>query len=342
MTMSDFDFTPVMMPDPKTPVSFNELFKSMNDIADEKPPFIGCFYSDPGAGKSTAALELLQRIVPQDKKILYVYTAQNWASIQNFPELKRRVKAIQFKKWEQLEAISDLINNKEMMEKTNIGGIVFDEFNTMVEGVLDHLTQHRAATFNAGKKQYNKQGQEMFKDPHSPEWPEYGSVKTRIIEVMTAITSADIHAVFTAHTRMQKKRTQWEPDIFDTGAQAFMRSLHSLYFIDVDDTDTGKIKRTFILEPAGNRTAKNRIGHMGRTAKVVKEIADAYHAWGDWGDQGMLADMGEFKPEPVAKAIEAAPVAEPEKESVVKEKDSVPQKEQEEEKSDTDFGDLFD
>lgn len=341
--MSDFDFTPVMVPDPKSPVSFNELFASMNDIADEKPPFIGCFYSDPGAGKSTAALELLQRIVPQDKKILYVYTAQNWASIQNFPELKRRVKAIQFKKWEQLEAISDLINNKAMMEKTNIGGIVFDEFNTMVEGVLDSLTQHRAATFNSGKKQYNKQGQEMFKDPHTPEWPEYGSVKTRIIEVMTAITSSNIQAVFTAHTRMQKKRTQWEPDIFDTGAQAFMRALHSLYFIDVDDTDTGKIKRTFILEPAGNRTAKNRIGHIGRTAKTVKEIADAYNVWGDWDDQGMLADMGEFKPVTVEKPIETAP-AETEINLVEarEAQDSVPQREQEEEKSDSDFGDLFD
>lgn len=333
--MSDFDFTPVMTPDPKTPVSFNELFASMNDIADEKPPFIGCFYSPPGAGKSTAALELLQRIVPQDQKILYVYTAQNWASIQNFPELKRRVKAIQFTKWEQLEAISDLINNEAMMEKTKIGGIVFDEFNTMVEVVLDSLTQHRAATFNAGKKQYTKQGQEMFKDPHTPEWPEYGSVKTRIVEVMTAITSANIHAVFTAHTRLQKKRTQWEPDIYDTGAQAFMRALHSLYFIDVDDNESGSIKRKFLLEPAGNRTAKNRIGKMGRTANTVKEIADAYHAWGDWGDQGMLADMGEFKPKAIESPIEA-PVAEPEKE-----KNSVPQREQEEEKPSIDLDNLF-
>ena len=320
--MSDFEFTPVSTPDPKSPISFNDLFASMNDIADEKPPFLGCFYSNPGAGKTTAAMELMQRIVPQDQKIIYVCTAQNWASLQNFPELKRRVKKIQYERWEQLEAISDLINNEAAMKKANIGGIVFDEFNTMVENVLDALTQHRAATFNSGPKQY-RNGQELFKDPHTPEWPEYGSVKTRIIEVMTAITSANIHAIFTAHTRMQKKRTQWEPDIFDTGAQAFMRALHSLYYIDMDDMENGKSKRAFILEPAGNRTAKNRIGKMGNTAKSVKEIAEAYAKWGDWDDQGMLADMVEVKPKTVETPIETAPV-EP-----VKEKDSVPQKEQE-------------
>lgn len=321
--MSDFDYTPVTVPDAKSPVSFSELFSSMMDISNEKPAFIGCFYSNPGAGKTTAALELAQRIVPQDKKIIYVYTAQNWSSLQNFPELKRRVKAIQFTKWEQLEAISDLIQNQTMLEKAGIGGIVFDEFNTMVEHILDQLTQHRAHTVNSGPIQTNKQGQRIYKDPHTPEWPEYGSVKTRIIEVMNSITSTNIHAFFTAHTRLQKKRTQWEPDIFDTGAQAFMRAIHSLYFIEAED-DGGKMKRTFLLEPSGNRTAKNRIGHMGHTASSVREIAEAYNNWGDWDDQGLLADMGELQPVPVDIAVETKK----EIEAAIIEESPAPQKEQ--------------
>lgn len=345
MMMSDFEFTPVTQPDPTSPVSFMDLFKSMNNIAEEKPPFIGCLYSEPGAGKSTAAIELAQRLTPPDQKILYVYTAQNWASIQNFPELKNRVKAIQFTKWEQLEAIGDLINNEAMMEKTKIGAVVFDEFNTMVETVLDLLTQHRASIANTGPKMYSdKTKREIFKDPHTPEWPEYGSVKTRIIEIMTAITSANIHAIFTAHTRMQKKRTRWEPDIFDTGAQAFMRALHSLYFIEADDDDANT-KRTFLLQPAGNRTAKNRIGQMGKTAKNVKEIADAYHVWGDWGDQGMLSDLGEIPDRKAAvpvKAIEPPVETEINLVEASEVQDSLPQKEEEAEKPDLNLDSLFD
>lgn len=316
--MSDFDYTPVQVPDPVSPVSMNELLNSMMDLGDntEKPPFVGCLYSEPGAGKTTAAMELAQRLIEPGQRIVYVYTAQNWASLQNFPELKRNVKAIQFTKWEQLEAIGDLINDKPLMDKLKIGAVIFDEFNTMVETILDKLTQHRASTFNAGSPQFTKQGVRMFKDPHTPEWPEYGSVKTRIIDIMTSITSAKIHAIFTAHTRLQKKRTRWEPDIYDTGAQAFMRAMHSLYFIEAEEMDSGRIKRTFLLEPSGNRTAKNRIGHMGPTANSVKEIAQAYAEWGDWDDQGMLSDLGELKPAPVViadetpKEIEQAIVAE--------------------------------
>jgi hypothetical protein len=285
--MGDFDYTKVGVPDAPEPFSVVDLLKSMSSLEDKtRPAFVGGFFGDPGTRKTTRTMEVAQAITPQDKKILYIYTGQGWSTLQNFPELKRRVTAMPYIRREQLETLFATLMNPAMKEKLNFGAIVFDEINRMQDMDTDKLTQHRAHLVNsAPRKAKDKFGQDVYKDPWTPEWPEYNTTKVKMIGLINdALTLEDMHFFFVCHTRFQKGTGMIEPDFPEKTGAAFISMVHSLYYCKkVDVMEGGKLVTKYPIELDGTAqtVSKNRIGGLPNEVSSTKEIVDAYNKWGN-------------------------------------------------------------
>lgn len=284
-----FEYTKVGQADAPEPFSIADLFGSMSDLdLDTDAPFVGCFYGDPGTRKTTRTVELAQAILPAGKKILYVYTGQGWTTLKNFPELqygkdgKKNIKAMPFIRYEQIETLRATLMNPEMREKMNIGAVIFDEYNRMQDMDTDQLTRHRARLVNEGTKTIrDKNGQEVYKDPDTPEWPEYNTTKLRLINLLNDIfTIQDTHFFFVCHTRFQKATGMIEPDFPEKTGAALISMVHSMYLCKKDTALDGTTSFPIELVGTDRTVSKNRIGGLPNVVFDTKVIAEAYNKWG--------------------------------------------------------------
>jgi hypothetical protein len=305
--MGEFDYTKVGRPDAMEPFSLTDLFASMTDMEDEYAAFVGCLYGDPGTRKTVTAMKLAQRITPVGKKILYIYTGQGWSSLKNHKEqnLMARTKKMPFIRYEQIETLQAVLRNPVMREKMNIGTIVFDEYNRMQDMDIDTLTKHRAELVAKDRK---------YKDPDTPEWPEYNTTKVRMINLMNDILSLDdINVIFLCHTRLQKKTGKIEPDFPNATASAFISMVHSIYYTGKEDVVVnGKIETRFPIElVSGEETvSKNRIGGLPTKVYDIDLVADAFIAWNADVMAKREKESSTGGETPIVEAVEAAPVVE--------------------------------
>jgi hypothetical protein len=268
----EFDYEKPTAPILRKEYDMAALLGSMVDMEDEEAPFIGGIYGDAGSGKTYTTMELAQRMTPPDMKIVYVFTGQGWTSLKNDPRLMQRVKKMQYVDFDQIRALCESLRNPKFRELTKIGAVVFDEFNTMFDLNVELITNINSINIMRDKGKY--------KDPDTPEWPEYNTGKNHMINLMNdVLATPDINFYFVCHPRMGKKSYKIEPDFFDKASQAFLRNLHSLYYLSVDDS-TGKVERRIMLQGNDQITAKNRIApeKLGQYS-TTKEISDAFKVW---------------------------------------------------------------
>ena len=80
-------------PLPKPPArAINDILASMEDLDAKHVPALISIFGDQGTGKTVTAMKFMQAIVPPEKKIVYLDSANNWVSLMNHPELMKRVK----------------------------------------------------------------------------------------------------------------------------------------------------------------------------------------------------------------------------------------------------------
>ena len=284
MADSDFfDYVKVGQADNMEPFSMEDVLKLMSPMKSEEASFVGSFFGPPGTRKTVRTMELAQAITPADQKILYVYTGQGWTSLMNFPHLMERTIKMPFVRYEQIETLRNILLNKALREQLKIGAVIFDEYNRMQDMDTDILTKHRAALVNK-VPQYDKSGQKVYKDPDTPEWPEYNTTKVRLINLINdLLVVPKLHSFFVCHTRLQKKTGMIEPDFPFAAGSAFISMIHSLYYCTKEDAvQNGKPVTIYPIELEGTSTtaSKNRVGGLPSVVYDVKPIADAYKKWG--------------------------------------------------------------
>ena len=301
--MGEFDYEKPSQPLPVQSFDVATLLGSMTSMEDEKAEFVGGIYGPAGAGKTTASMELAQRITPPDKKILYIFTNKGWSSLKNYPKLMERVKKMPFESFDQLKAVTAMLKNKQYRDKLGIGTVVLDEFNTMFDLDIEAICNHR---------HIQKKAEGKYKDPDTPEWPEYNTAKMHMQNILNdVLETPDINFIFICHPRFQKKTGYIEPDFFEKASQSFMRVMHSLYYLSSTEKE-GKMQVTIQLHGNDQVCAKNRIGGLGFYANSVKEIADAYHKWSNAGTglkEPEAVANNSPQSEQVTQSIEAAPEA---------------------------------
>lgn len=225
----------------------------------------GMIYGNVGTKKTTTAMEILQGITPEDKKILYFDTAEGWSVLQNFPELMRRVVHVQYENIEQLLAWADAI--KSGAAPFNLfGGILFDEYTGMHDEDLNWIVASRA-------EQRAKDGE--FKDPFSPALPDYNGARIRSNKVIAKFMRLEnVHLMFIGHEK-EDKRLNKIPDMPDKAGKAVYQKLHFLYHVGYSKEGNWQMQTT----NSAKITAKNRVNGIGSYTDA-KQFIECYNKWG--------------------------------------------------------------
>jgi len=229
-----------------------------------------CISGDQGTGKTTAMMKFLQAVTPADQRIIYVDSGEGWSSLDNFPELKRRVKWMQYENLEQLLVVASALRSGQI---PGVGAVLLDEYSTMIKGDRTWIVKARSQ---------QKEIKGEFKDPFQPAQPDYFASQNRSEEVVQAFVTCQIHVGFITHEKLDKDTLYIRPDMAPGAAADFQRLIHSVIRATVvSDKKTGEVTRRFQLQPVGNRVSvKNRIGGLGNFIDNIDELSEAYHKWG--------------------------------------------------------------
>lgn len=279
----DFSYVALAQSDKLEPVSMNDLIASMSNMEDEPVDMFHCSYGDPGSHKTVETMKMVKGILRPDQKVVYVDSGKGWVSLMNHPELMHNVKRIQFTKWEQFDTLRDFLANPEYRKATNIGAVVFDEFNRMQDMDIMRLTKGRAAQNNSddGKRLAGSKWQ--YKDPYTPQWPEYNTSKQRMVDLMTSLlTIPDMHVFFVCHTRIDRDTKLVVPDFPKGAGSVFLSLVHSCYYFSKQEvTQNGKTGIAYPIETFGGSmtVSKNRIGTLPQKVYSGQVIAEHYLEW---------------------------------------------------------------
>lgn len=300
--MGEFDYDRPVAPIEKETYTIEQLFSNLSLVENEPTNFRGAIYAEPGKGKTYAGIELAQRITPAGKIIVHIYTGTNWDSYKDVPELTQRVYKKPYTNTDELIAFLEQLEKPEVRAKIPVGTIVFDEHNTMFDEDTDRITSLNSALMKKEKR--------VYKDPHTPEWPDRNIAKYHLKDMMNSTMKLkDINFIFLTHERDGKESLKKEPDYFNKAAQEFMRPLSCLYRLTTQIVD-GNVVRVFQTQGTDQVTAKNRITGLPPFVSgpnAVEQIAEAYKLW----------SKAELEKKPVESAVAEVRPPEPQPEETV-------------------------
>lgn len=270
---SAFDGSPMPTQDlPEIKYSnIEQMFvQAIKPLSKAKPPVQGLIYGGVGTMKTTNAMFIMNGLVPADKKILYVDSAEGWTTLMNYPELRKaiddeRILHMQYENIEQLQELAKLIRGNTKPPFSEIGGIVFDEYTSMHDEDLNWIVDTRAA-------QAKKDG--GFKDSFTPALPDYNAARIRSNRTIALFMKNRIHLIFIGHSKETKKLEQL-PDMPEKAGKALYSKLHFAYFTYVDKDGSVKMQTV----NGNRRMAKNRINGIGAHT-TPSEFIEAYRNWG--------------------------------------------------------------
>lgn len=262
---------------PKITIAEKELLEGMSDLDTEKPAFKGAVYGDMGTGKTVHALKMAQAFTPPEKFILYVDTKENWSSLLNHPELRRRVKKLAFINWEQLMVMARAFRAGQEPFKSRFGAVVIDEYNSAIQHDLSWIVRARS--------KQNEIDNAGFKDPFQPTQPDYLASQIRSNDLIDLLVKTpELNVFLTSHEKLDESTMTTRPDMKPGAATDFQKALHSVYRSSIDEVKLPDGKGTKLvhklqLQPVKRVAAKNRIGGLGVYA-TTEMVIEAYNKWG--------------------------------------------------------------
>ena len=228
------------------------------DSLEVKPDFKGMIYGDSGSGKTVTAFRLAQRLVGEGRIILYVDSAQGWVSLENHPELKRRVKRMRTGGVVLLESIAEAIR-EGAGDFGSVGAIIIDEASTIATIDLDRVTTSRAEADSKGEK-----------DPDTPTQPDFNTSGNRVRKAIASLVALDgLHVLIVSHLRRDNDKKKVEivsPDFLPKLSKRLRELMHVVAYQTADTVvKDGQAVYTRMLQVHPSRTliAKTRIGGFG-------------------------------------------------------------------------------
>lgn len=245
------------------------LLESMRNLEDEHPNAKIAVYGAQGTGKTVAAMKFAQAVTPPNKAIAYVDTKENWSSLMNHPELKRRVKRFQFENYEQVLVLAKALRRGDP-PFDKFGAFVFDEHSTGIASDLAWIVRARAKQAEVDN--------DKFKDPFQPTQPDYLASQIRSNNLIDELMESDMHIFLLAHEKLDDDMVT-RPDMKPGAANDMQRALHGVYRTMTKELKDGTLYHYLQLQPVKRISAKNRIGGLGIYA-TVEDVIAAYNKWG--------------------------------------------------------------
>lgn len=229
------------------------LLNSAQDMSDVHPFLKAMLYGPSGGGKTVLAVDIAQTITPPDKIILYLDSMEHWVSLQNHPELKKRVRRLKYQGLSQIEEIQSAIKDGFDFF-ADVGTIVLDELDSMQTEDLDLVAMS---------------SQEKDHGPDDVTWPDFNKNTTRVRRKIRALLKEDVNVICVAHDGEGKDRrgiVVQRPDFTPKLAKVILEFVHLCGYMTADVIKTSdnknEYKRTVQVHPTGNLITKSRIGGL--------------------------------------------------------------------------------
>lgn len=251
-------------------------------------------YGKAGAGKTKLAVEILQKVVPSDNRILMFDTSGSYVSLNNHPELLGRVTPVRFSTFEDINVISAAIKQKiDPWDK--VGGILLDEVSSMVSS--DLIRVHEASKEGA----YGEKTQAEAIKEGKPAWPEYNREVSRFTDLyINMFANAGVSVIATAHQRTLKNGqggiAGFGPDFPPSLENPAFAKMDLVCRMDTTVTNTRpgaapEYRRIVQVHPTTMVSAKTRIP-FSKASVDAEQLPDMLLAWLEAGAQaGMPTEV---------------------------------------------------
>lgn len=259
------------------PNRLREIMESM--AAPDNKQFKAMLYSPFGTGKTTLGLQILDKIVPDDKIILHVDTSDNKDVIPD-AGISHPVQPVRFTTIEDLRLVTEaMIEGQDPWSR--VGGILMDEASTMVEEDLDRVYESRKAHIESGKIRMPADGV-----PLTPDWADYRPALTRFRSMLANLYDIpNMHIILIAHEDTKMNGTnllEIRPNMPPKTLQALARPLHLLGRVSAtvgqDFKGVAEYQRDIQIHPVKKVVAKSKIG-ISSVKFNAEELPDLVHQW---------------------------------------------------------------
>ena len=275
--------------------SLSKIMARMQDMEKEviQKTFFGMIYGGFGTGKTTLVAGIARALAKQEGgRVLYLDSAENFASLDNIPVLKKGLDRIQVKDPKELMTIASAMKSKKLAHTV----LIMDEVDAWFEVILHSYVREVTGTLPT-------------EDLPEIEGKMYAAPTQAMLNILNAFRSVDdLHIILVAHDQQRGK----DPKVFTAPSlpPKLMKGINEkVHVVGLVEAVIGRdgYTRTLQVNPSKQVVAKSRIG--GLPVKV--DFKDVPKVIADWvGGDRMEEDL--IAPEPDPEPVDDADVEIPE------------------------------
>ena len=231
--------------------SLSNILGRMQDMENEviDKDFFALLYGSYGTGTTTLIAGIAQAL-RNGGRILYLDSAQGFASLDNLPKLKKNMDRIQVKDPKDLMTIAEAMK-KRRPEFKDVTVLLLDEVDSWFEVILHNYVREVTGTLPT-------------EDLPEIEGKHYGPPTQAMLNIINTFKAVDgLHIIMVAHDQQRGK----EPKIF-TGPslppklmKGINEKVHVVGFVEAAISKDGYV-RTVQVNPSKQVVAKTRIGNL--------------------------------------------------------------------------------
>lgn len=272
--------------------SLSKIMARMQDMETEniQKTFYGMIYGGFGTGKTTLTAGIARALlkVVGDGRALYLDSAENFASLDNLPVLKKGLDRIQVKDPAELMTIAQAMKSKKLPHKV----LILDEVDAWFEVILHRYVREVTGTLPT-------------EDLPEIEGKMYAAPTQLMLSTLNAFRAVDdLHIILVAHDQQRGK----DPKVFTAPSlppklmKGINEKVHVVGLVEAAIGRDGYI-RTLQVNPSKQVVAKTRIGNL----PVKVDFKDVPKIIADWvGSSQMEQDL--IAPEPDPDPVDDADV----------------------------------
>lgn len=254
--------------DPSLLEALNATCKPIN-LADEQKQFRALFYGDPGAGKTSLAVECVKVL---GGRTALITTDSAWSVIyKQEPEVLDKIDRIPFAGFSQIVTLA-AARDEGIYPYAGYSNLIWDTVSTGVDSVMRKLVDGIT-----DKKIRAQQPHDLVEG-----WPHYRITERALRDAINVLNKTDLNIIYTAHIRdpneqdKAKKRFAIRPNMPQASFNVVAQEVSLIGWLH---TEVKGGKYLIQTQPTLTETAKSQIPTIPQGILEVSEIPELVAKW---------------------------------------------------------------